>query len=863
MRGRSQELDAIGDALRRPDLVGAVLSGIAGTGKSTLLEAAVERAGEQGFEVVRLHANRAISTIPLFVFSSVVEDEVGGETKERFMAIKHALRANSQPRPLLIAVDDAHELDDASAALISQLARELTAFVLATVRSAEPTPEPIAALWTQGLAVRVEIGPLDRDASTAMSQALLGGTVDPALDAELWRRSGGNPLYLRELVVGSRSAGVIGEADGVWSRLRDLVPSNALVDLVRQRIGALPAEQQTALCAVALSEPAGASLIEAVADSESLMALEEDGLVVVQADRRRLQVRLAHPVYGEAVRSLASQLRVRSLRGALAQTVTGWGARRSDDAMRVATWQLDANHIDAGAFAEAAFEAVRRHDIDLAERLAAAAHEDDPSALTARALAMTQYLLGRHRDALSVIDRTLVGEIDAAETGRMQLLRGLVLARGLGDYDAAIEALEAIDHAATDGVRRRARAMLALISLLSSRANESHTAATALLDEGVSDAEAVTALVGSVAATGRPGTAVTLADEYASRHGMPDARTLFPDFRWLATIDAGLVRQMEGEIASAWDRAVESGDLHQQARLAYEMGQVQAELGTGAEAMAWFDRSATLSRSVGEHFGVRWALCGQLLLAARAGDTAAADDAEQALAQVADHPAKLFEIYGRRGAAWNVAAHGETAAGASALLQLAEELFDLGCVAQAVRSLADAAQLGEADAALRLLERTPPDVDGELLPLLVELVGALAGEAPDAVVAVADRLDDHGYRTLAGGAAAGAREMLMRAGRTREANALGKRIQLAIGDKATAPGLLFAPHGVAVQLTQREREIARYVADGLTSREVADTCFLSVRTVDNHLSRIYDKLGIRSRADLADALAATTIENAS
>jgi DNA-binding NarL/FixJ family response regulator len=66
-----------------------------------------------------------------------------------------------------------------------------------------------------------------------------------------------------------------------------------------------------------------------------------------------------------------------------------------------------------------------------------------------------------------------------------------------------------------------------------------------------------------------------------------------------------------------------------------------------------------------------------------------------------------------------------------------------------------------------------------------------------------------------------------------------------------------------VQLTRREREIAHLVTDGLTSREVAESLFLSVRTVDNHLSRIYDKLGIRSRTELADALAPTVLGSAS
>jgi len=52
-------------------------------------------------------------------------------------------------------------------------------------------------------------------------------------------------------------------------------------------------------------------------------------------------------------------------------------------------------------------------------------------------------------------------------------------------------------------------------------------------------------------------------------------------------------------------------------------------------------------------------------------------------------------------------------------------------------------------------------------------------------------------------------------------------------------------------LTPVETRIVAAVAAGRTSREVADELFLSVRTVDSHLGRIYRKLGLRSRTELA------------
>ena len=55
-------------------------------------------------------------------------------------------------------------------------------------------------------------------------------------------------------------------------------------------------------------------------------------------------------------------------------------------------------------------------------------------------------------------------------------------------------------------------------------------------------------------------------------------------------------------------------------------------------------------------------------------------------------------------------------------------------------------------------------------------------------------------------------------------------------------------------LTDREREIAVLAAAGQSSRAIADRLYLSVRTIDNHLGRIYDKLGVSNRAELAAAL---------
>jgi DNA-binding CsgD family transcriptional regulator len=55
-------------------------------------------------------------------------------------------------------------------------------------------------------------------------------------------------------------------------------------------------------------------------------------------------------------------------------------------------------------------------------------------------------------------------------------------------------------------------------------------------------------------------------------------------------------------------------------------------------------------------------------------------------------------------------------------------------------------------------------------------------------------------------------------------------------------------------LTRREREVSLLAAQGLPSKDIADKLFLSVRTVENHLQRAYEKLGVSSREGLAQVL---------
>jgi DNA-binding CsgD family transcriptional regulator len=100
----------------------------------------------------------------------------------------------------------------------------------------------------------------------------------------------------------------------------------------------------------------------------------------------------------------------------------------------------------------------------------------------------------------------------------------------------------------------------------------------------------------------------------------------------------------------------------------------------------------------------------------------------------------------------------------------------------------------------------------------------------------------------------GASEAAAATGDQRRATRLGTRAA-ELSSRCEMPSTpALARSGGPVPLTNREREIALLGADGLPSKTIAERLFLSVRTVDNHLARIYTKLGVSGRAELAAAL---------
>jgi len=343
--GRSKEIAELKEAVRARR--GAVIMGPAGVGKTSLAMVGVELARDQGMAVALVAGSEAAHPYPFGAFASLLPvDRVphawGPESHAELL--RHYTRELTQDaggRPLLVFVDDAHLLDDGSAMLVHQLSQTRAATVLACViasgRTGQPTVDPMVVLWKDHLAERIELGPLNEQTMEDLLVTVLGGPVDAASMHHIAERSLGDPLFLRELVAGSLDSGALADENGLWRLRGSLRPTPRLVELVTLRLGNLTDAERHVMELAALGEPLAQPALDELADTAAVEALEDKGFITSRMDGRRLQIWLAHPVYGDVVRLGISARRERALARALAEAS---GGRRQEDTLLLASLRL-------------------------------------------------------------------------------------------------------------------------------------------------------------------------------------------------------------------------------------------------------------------------------------------------------------------------------------------------------------------------------------------------------------------------------------------------------------------------------------------------------------------------------------------
>jgi hypothetical protein len=400
--GRRAELAALTVDITDARAGGVVLAGAAGVGKTRLAREALNQAAAAGLEVDWVAATRAAASIPFGAVSHLLPatERLGADRPDTLRRAADLLAERSRGRLLVLGVDDAHLLDDASAALVHLLALRGLAFVVVTVRTGEPAPDSVVALWKDGLARRLDLPALTPDATADLLGRALGGPVDGVTRQEVLRVTEGNPLYLRELVLGGLGSGALRQVDGVWRWKGGLAGATRLRELLQARLGTLGETARAAVELAAWGEPLAGGVLERLVDQDAAQAAERSGLLTLERSGRRVLARPAHPLYGEVLRATLPLSRARAVAGWLAAVVGGGALRRRDDLLRVGIWQLDAGVAARPALLlEAAGQAAARFDLELAERLARAAVDAGGGPTAVRLLAETLEWQGRHAEA--------------------------------------------------------------------------------------------------------------------------------------------------------------------------------------------------------------------------------------------------------------------------------------------------------------------------------------------------------------------------------------------------------------------------------------------------------------------------------
>ncbi|MFD0318600.1 LuxR family transcriptional regulator AbsR2 [Streptomyces flavalbus] len=300
--GREDELDAVRRSLAagRP---GTVITGPAGCGKTRLVTEAV-----RGTDWARAAGTPETRAVPYAAFAHLLPERA---------TLHRAVQLLSGRR--LLVVDDAHLLDDASAALVHQLAVQGRTRLLVVATDGARTPSAVSRLWTGELLPRLTLEPLPREDTVHLAAAGADGPLEPLTANRLHRLAQGDLRLLRDLVGALRERGLFTRHPDTSERTwRGPVPvTAALRERTAPVLDRTDPEEREVLDRLAFAEPLPVDLDSL--DLRVLERLEAERLIRVDDLPDGVPdsaVRLAHPLHGPVLRACAGTLRARRLTGA-------------------------------------------------------------------------------------------------------------------------------------------------------------------------------------------------------------------------------------------------------------------------------------------------------------------------------------------------------------------------------------------------------------------------------------------------------------------------------------------------------------------------------------------------------------------
>ena len=852
--GRVRELESLVAARTNPRCHGAVLIGAAGVGKSRLAREALSTAAADGACVQWVHATRSAATVPLGALTEIVPETARSDDVVALMRRSaEGLRDRADGRSIVLGVDDAQLLDPVSAALVLHLAATATAFVIATVRTNERCPDAIVSLWKDEGAARIELGELTDADVRALIETGLGDPVE--YEAAQWviDVSRGNALYVSELVRGAVASGALRRRDGLWTMERRPRASSSLIELVAARLAELDDVERTTVELLALGEPLSLAELSGLGSLDAVLHAEALGLLTAAADG----VRLAHPLYGEALRASLPTLRGQMLRLRLVSVLERRRPFGPDEALRVARLRLDAGAaLPEELTLEAARAANRAGDPQLGGQLAELALADGGGLAVALVLAQAQRLQGLPAEAeatYAAVEALAPGDPAARLYARERL--GVLY----WELRRTEEAMALLDRMAKWSDERGWQMFMARIrgTYEGVTGGLRNTATIAEMADDESLAEAPRRLGGALHRLG-----LTIAgDGDAATDGAFAHLPTLPvrdeaDVAMLATfafaaIESGhRLAELEEYLTRLVGDAIRMHVRDMAGVAALGLGRLYLLRGRYRDAARWLTE-AEVQLQRGDPFN-------QLVIVRAAAVLVAAGtrDYDAALAAHA------------RLSAW-VAEHEPLAAqrpGIARAEASVEWLRDPGAAGR--RLLADAEALAEEMPGLApalaydALRAGDPRAAAVVIRLAgrcrAEIVGAFAdhasahdaGDGP-ALLRVADAMAELGATRYAVEAASEAATVFVADGRSDSARRAAARArELHVEGQGASLPVIDGLDATAVELTPRESQLIGFARQGLSNAEIADRLVISVRTVETHLYRGMQKLGVRNRRDL-------------
>ena len=884
-----------------------VVRGQPGVGKSALLADLVARAAvdvEPGFQVLRTQGIESESPLPFAALQRLLRpvlrhveqlparqatalrsafgetDTAPGDRFLVFLAALSLLAEAADESPVLCVIDDAHWLDEASTAALLFVARRLGPERLALLFAAR---DGDLRRFDSGELPELVLGGIDADAAARLLTDRGGGPVADDVRDRLMRQTGGNPLALVELPGSLTSAQLAG---------RDPLPVDLPLTEGVQRVfldrsRRLSAHAQTLLCVAAADDSTRVSVVRQAAEllgvgPGALIEAEESGLLTITG----AEIGFRHPLVRSAVyQGAATHVRQQAHR-ALAQVMTG-----GQDADRRA-WHLAAavdepNDDVVAALDDAARRAEARGGFEAAsaafERAAELTADEHLGSTRLLAAATNAWLAAQLPRALRLANTARAGVTDHVLRAQLDRLRGRIeFAAGSVPVGVGIWSRAARDVLSTDPQLAREIAMIATAgSTFLPEQDRTDLDAAELLASTTADssirARCFTALLtgfhqlnhdGLAAAAVCLREAVTLGKDLSET----DLLTNLGIATFHLGDDDGFRRCFRRMLTQARNDGAIGLVLFALPRLA--LADLSGGNWTGAVAHA--TEAVELARSTGQHALAAMPLAQLALVAALRGDQGYVGLLAELDRISAGQPAGILGVLLQDTRRWAQGSHAAITGEPAAALHHFQQMTQPTLTRLAAYDRLDvAARAGHHDTAARWLsdlERFADTTDTPHARRVVAygraVLAAQSGSPETAEEFFAralggeqevDRPFERARTHLAYGEflrrsrrRVDAREQLRAALQVFQDLGAGPWVQRAEQElRASGETARKRDASTSVTLTAQETQIASFVAQGLSNREVAATLFLSPRTIDFHLRNVFAKTGITSRGELA------------